>query len=149
AIHQHEKESLHKLMHYIPQHYYLFNSRLRDNLCHGIQNTISDYHLLEILEKVQLIALLRQLPQGLDTPLGEMGTKLSGGEKQKIALARALLLKPAILLLDETTNALSIEQEQSLLQTLFETIPTIILSSHRPSAHLTMDYVFKIHDKNI
>lgn len=149
AIHQYEKESLHKLMHYIPQHYYLFNSCLRDNLCHGIQNAVSDYHLLAILEKVQLSTLLQQLPQGLDTPLGEMGTKLSGGEKQKIALARALLLKPSILLLDETTNALSIAQEQSILQTLFETIPTIILSSHRPSAHLNMDYVFKIHEKNI
>ncbi len=149
SIHHYKKNDLHKMVHYIPQHYHLFNSSLKDNLCHGITTTASDNDLLEILKKVQLLAFVKQLPHGLDTPVGEMGTKLSGGEKQKIALARAFLLKPTILLLDETTNALSLEHEQIILDLLFESIPSIILSSHRPSAHQKLDQIFKIHDKQL
>ncbi len=96
-----------------------------------------------------MLPLLEQWPQGLDTPLGEMGTHLSGGEKQKVALARALLLRPSILLLDETTNALSIEHESAILKKLFEVIPTIILSSHRPSCYAQLDHIFKIDQKQL
>ncbi len=149
AIQHYQKDKLHKLIHYIPQHYYLFNNSLRNNLCHGILETIPDNDLLRILEKVQLTSLLEQLPHGLDTLLGEMGTILSGGEKQKIAIGRALLLKPKIVLLDETTNALSLKQEQAILGAILEDIPWVILSSHRFSAHTHIDHVFKIKDKQL
>lgn len=82
-IHTYEKNDLHKIIHYIPQHYYLLNSSLRDNLCHGITGFIADNHLMEILDSVKMLPLLEQWPQGLDTPLGEMGTHLSGAKNKK------------------------------------------------------------------
>lgn len=133
----------HLLIHYIPQHYRLFNLSLRENMTLGI-GFVADPVLKRVLEEVKLDTLLEQLPQGLDSIVGEMGTKLSGGEKQKIALARALLVKPFILLLDETTNALSIEHESQILDCLFDKIPTIILSSHRSSTHKKLDQILTI-----
>lgn len=143
ASEQTQATSEQPLIHYIPQHHRLFNMSLRENLTLGI-GFVADPVLRRVLEEVQLDILLRQLPEGLDSVVGEMGTKLSGGEKQKIALARALLLKPLILLLDETTNSLSIEHESQILDRLFDQIQTVILSSHRPSAHQKLDQILTL-----
>jgi len=100
--------------------------------------------LLKIAEQVGLSDLIRQMPRGLESSIGEMGTLLSGGEKQKIALARAILLKPKVLLLDETLNSLNAESEKMILKALFSSIPTIILISHRASTLQHMDRLFKL-----
>lgn len=138
------------LLHYIPQDLRLFNTSLLNNLTYGIKNTeLNMDNLLNILKKLELIALIKAMPLGLDTIIGEMGTKLSGGEKQKIALARALLLKPDILLLDEATNFLNAKAEQKILAIIYATIPTVIITSHRKSTLFNLDRIFKIKQGNL
>lgn len=129
----------------IPQDFRLFNTTLRENITYGLLD-ISDFTILEIAKKTGLMALINQMPNGLDTLVGEMGIKLSGGEKQKVGLARALLLKPSILLLDETTSSLSVETEAAILSIIFSEIPTVILTSHRTALLQKVDRVIKIQN---
>jgi len=136
---------IHGKIHCILQDFRLFNLSLRENLCYGLEQVSTDA-LMRVLAQTQLEDALKQMPLGLDTLIGEMGIRLSGGEKQKVALARALLLKPDILLLDETTNALSIEAEKSILKIIFSEIPTVILVSHRLSAVASVDELYTLND---
>ena len=136
------------IIHCIPQEFRLFNLSLRDNITYGLSN-ISEGAMLKAAEQVGLARLIQTLPNGLNSLVGEMGTKLSGGEKQKIALARALLLKPDILLLDETTSALNFESEKQVLNALSSIIPTIILASHRTSTLPYMDQILKLKNGKI
>ena len=147
-ISQLPKKILNKRVHFIPQDLHLFNASLRYNLCYG-SHEISEAKLLAVAEQVGLLELLLQMPEGFDSNVGEMGTKLSGGEKQKVALARALLLNPDILLMDETLNALNHENEKQILGVLFSTIPTIILASHRTSTLSYVNWILKIHEGRI
>jgi subfamily B ATP-binding cassette protein MsbA len=84
---------------------------------------------------------IRQLPQGLDTPLGALGGRLSGGQRQRIAIARAFLKNAPILLLDEATSALDQESEQAVLRGLEQLMQgrTVMLISHAPERLLRVD----------
>jgi len=122
-----------KLLHYIPQEIRLFNQSLRENLLYGCdKNSINLTELNDILRLCGLDALIKNMGQGLETKVGDLGVKLSGGEKHRLALLRAFILKPDILLLDETLDALNLEQEQELVHTLFQNFPTIVIVSHHP-----------------
>lgn len=134
-----------KQLYCIPQDFRLFNTSLRLNITYGCEN-VTDFKILKIAKQIGLMELIHQIPNGLDTLVGEMGIKLSGGEKQKVALARALLLKPNILLLDETTSSLSIENEREILDIIFSEIPTVILTSHRTSMLEQVNRVIKIQN---
>lgn len=142
-IQQYSRKSLSKILHYIPQDLRLFNLSLRENMGYGTQNC-PDSLILSAMETVGLSPLLEQLPEGLDSKVGELGSLLSGGEVQRIALARAMILQPEILLLDETLHSLNMEDERNLLENLCVLIPTIVLVSHRPSTLHFVDKSYKI-----
>lgn len=142
-IHALPKQSFYKHVHFIPQDLRLFNMSLRDNIIYGSKQ-ISENILLKVIEQVGLMGFINQTAMGLDTQVGEMGINLSGGEKQKVALARALLIKPEILLLDETTHSLDTDCEKTVLQQLFLQIPTVIIVSHKISTLNYVDRVLKI-----
>ncbi|WP_235901271.1 ABC transporter transmembrane domain-containing protein [Pontixanthobacter aquaemixtae] len=116
----------------VPQEGTLFSANARDNLRYGNWEA-SDDQIWEAARAANAEKFLRDLPQGLDTYLGESGTRLSGGQKQRIAIARALLRDAPILLLDEATSALDAESEQLVQQALdrlMESRTTLVIA-HR------------------
>lgn len=118
---------------YVSQDAPVFDGTLRENICFDAPATEAD--LMEILDRAQLSALVRGLPQGLHTQVGEHGVKLSGGEKQRLAIARALYFRPAIVILDEPTSALDQETEQWVMEALHTHLrgTTVLSIAHRLS----------------
>lgn len=117
---------------FVPQDGVLFSADARDNLRYG-QWDASDEAIWEAARAANAAEFLEALPQGLDTFLGESGTRLSGGQQQRLAIARALLRDAPILLLDEATSALDAESErlvQDALDTLMASRTTLVIA-HR------------------
>lgn len=118
---------------YLGQDPILFNSSIRENMCWIRPNTTDDEMRAALHSAAAEFVDL--LPLGLDTIVGEHGSRLSGGERQRIALARALLGSPRLLVLDEATSALDIETEELVTQALMKLKGrmTIVAISHRPA----------------
>ncbi|WP_276685286.1 thiol reductant ABC exporter subunit CydC, partial [Slackia piriformis] len=115
----------------IQQNPHIFNQSLRENLLIGKGNATDD-ELWDALERVGLRPRAKQLPNGLDTVIDESGKSFSGGERHRIALARILLSKPAIVILDEPFAGLDPATEQALLETMLSTLEgsTVLLITH-------------------
>jgi ATP-binding cassette, subfamily B, bacterial len=117
---------------YLSQDTPIFDATIRDNIVFD-EHTLSDEELYEILEKVHLIEKVSQLPDRLETLVGEKGVKLSGGERQRLAFARIIAQKRNVLILDEPVSALDNIMEQSLMETILQEFKdkTIIIVAHR------------------
>lgn len=133
----------------IPQRAALFNRSLRENL--SLDQDFADSELIAMLELCGFSQKLAELPQGLDTPLGPRGSWLSGGEIQRLALARALLRKPCCLLLDESTSELDAELESLILQGLRLAFPEMIwlVVSHRPATLQQLDGLWQLENMHL
>ncbi|MEO0025258.1 MAG: ABC transporter ATP-binding protein [candidate division WOR-3 bacterium] len=131
-----------QLFGYAPQEPVLFSDTLRNNILFGRQ--ADEARLWELLQLVQLEGDVREFVQGLDEPLGERGTGLSGGQKVRVALARALLLQPEIIILDDATSGLDADTEQEFFARLFTALPgrTFIIVSHRLKVLSACDYIY-------
>ena len=130
----------------VPQSTILFSGSIRDNLTYGLEDWTEE-ELWEILRQANLHDFVRALPQGLDTLVGERGTKLSGGQRQRLAIARALVRKPRIILLDEATSALDTESER-LVQEAMERLSkgrTTFVIAHRFSTIRNADRILVMH----
>ena len=128
----------HKLVGYVPQEIFIIEGTLADNIALG-NSQIDRMKVTHVLEQVQLKEWADELPQGLDTPLGEYGSRLSGGQKQRIGIARALYKEARVLFFDEATSALDNKTEQEInhaLQMLSSQHRelTLIVIAHRESS---------------
>jgi len=125
----------------IPQQPELFHRSVRDNITLGAD--ISESALCDIAALAESLDFIQQLPQQFDTLVGERGVKLSGGEKQRIAIARALLENAPVVVLDEATSALDSLTEQKIQVALFELLKdkTALVIAHRLSTVLRMDRI--------
>jgi ABC-type bacteriocin/lantibiotic exporter with double-glycine peptidase domain len=118
----------------VPQKTLLLEDTLLDNIIFGQNKKNIDLNLVkEVINKSKLNKLIDKLPQGLNTIIGEKGSSLSGGEQQRIGIARALYKKPEILILDEATSALDETTERQILQEIFDLqeFMTIVMVSHK------------------
>ncbi|WP_042203920.1 thiol reductant ABC exporter subunit CydD [Paenibacillus camerounensis] len=135
---------------YITQHPYIFAGTLADNIAIGAGRDISRDEISQAAEDAGLAPLVAQLEQGLDTFVGEGGRGLSGGEKQRLALARAFLKRPALILFDEPTVGLDLQTEQILQSsiTALANNATMITVAHRLYTIRQADHiVFMDHGK--
>jgi ABC-type multidrug transport system fused ATPase/permease subunit len=136
----------------VPQAVFLLDDTLRRNIALGVSdNQIDDGALREAVDFAQLRSFVDSLPNGLDTKVGERGVRISGGERQRIAIARALYRRPEVLIFDEGTSALDNTTEAALMGALghLRDHHTIILVAHRLSTVKESDRVLFVENGSI
>jgi ATP-binding cassette, subfamily B, bacterial len=135
-------ESVHDAVGVVTQDAHLFHDTVRSNLRYASPDATEE-QMVEALESAQIWDLVRSLPEGLDTVVGDRGHRLSGGEKQRIALARLLLKAPGIVVLDEATAHLDSESEAAVQRALDTTLEgrTAIVIAHRLSTVRSADLI--------
>ncbi|MCO6382572.1 ABC transporter ATP-binding protein/permease [Oceanicola sp. 502str15] len=128
------QESLHDAIGVVPQDTVLFNDTILYNIAYG-RPEASMEEIVEVAKSARIHDFIESLPQGYETTVGERGLKLSGGEKQRVGIARTMLKNPAILLLDEATSALDTETEQKIQGALARAAEgrTVLTIAHRLS----------------
>ncbi|MBE5039519.1 ABC transporter ATP-binding protein [Ructibacterium gallinarum] len=130
-----------KLFAYVPQEFLLLSGTVVENITLFDENPDMEY-VKFCIRVAELEEVVKNLPQGMDTFLGEDGSRLSGGQRQRMAIARALYSRAGVLLLDESTSALSADAEKKILDRLKQCGKTVILVTHRKTAMSLCDHVF-------
>lgn len=137
---------------YIAQNIYLTDDPIRDNIAFGVnREDIDDARVWEVLEEAQMKDFVEELPEGLDTSVGERGVRISGGQRQRIGIARALYHNPEILVFDEATSALDTETETAIMEAIdkFHGKKTLIIIAHRLRTIENCDLIFRVENGKI
>ena len=145
-----ESEDWYKHIAYIPQEPYIFPLSIADN-CRFYAPDASDEDIKDIIEMIGLDAVVRKLPQGIHEPIGEGGRTLSGGQAQRIAIARVLLSRKQVILLDEPTVHLDIETEYEIKQIMKRVFADkrVIFATHRLHWVHNMDHLVMLEDGKV
>ncbi|WP_417209869.1 ABCB family ABC transporter ATP-binding protein/permease [Antarctobacter sp.] len=144
------QDSLHAAIGVVPQDTVLFNDTIRYNIAYGRDGATED-DIVAAARAAQIHDFIASLPEGYATQVGERGLKLSGGEKQRVGIARTLLKDPPILLLDEATSALDTETEASIQEALRRAGEgrTVITIAHRLSTIADADRIVVLQDGQV
>lgn len=137
---------------YIPQSIYLIDESIRDNIAFGIDaDKIDEKRIWEVLDEAQLKEFIEELPEGLDTTIGDRGVRLSGGQRQRIGIARALYNDPEILVFDEATSALDNDTEAAVMEAInsFHGRKTMIIIAHRLNTIEKCDIIYRVEDAKL
>ena len=137
------QKSLHEAIGFVQQNVFLFDASIKENLRYGKSSATED-EMWAALKNARLDEFVSSLPDGLDTEVGERGTRLSGGQKQRLSIARVFLKNPKILIFDEATSSLDTESEamiQDALNRLSEG-RTCIVIAHRLSTIIDSDIIY-------
>ena len=137
---------------YVPQEVFIFRGTLAENIALG-EKKINRERIQALLEQVRLDDWVQNLPNGMDTEMGEAGSTLSGGQKQRVGIARALYKQPDLLFLDEATSSLDRSTEQEInkaISRLKQVFPglTVLSIAHRESSLAFCERIVKIENKD-
>ncbi len=137
---------------YVPQSVYFAEGTVKENIAFGFNESEVDEDLVrEVVHLAELDKFVSNLPYGLDSPLGELGKLISGGERQRIGIARALYRRPNLLILDEATSSLDIQTERNIVQTISKLKGkiTTVTVAHRLSTIEHCEMVAVIEDSTV
>ena len=131
---------------YVSQSIFLLDDTLLNNIIFGLNEKADQTVINEVLKISKIDELVNNLSEGINTVVGERGSRISGGQKQRLGIARALYRKPEILVLDEATSALDISTEKSIMDEIHESYKdqTLIIVSHRESELSKCNKIYKI-----
>lgn len=137
---------------YVPQHIFLLDDTVRRNVAFGVPDAeISDDAVREALQRAQLDEFVASLPDGLDTEVGERGVRFSGGQQQRLGIARALYHRPPVLVFDEATSALDAVTERGVAAAI-EAVGrsrTVVVVAHRTSTLASCDRILRVQDGTV
>jgi ATP-binding cassette subfamily B protein len=144
------QESLRSVLGLVPQDVVLFNDTIRFNIAYGRPDA-TQAELEEAARRAHLLDFIEHLPEGWETPVGERGLKISGGEKQRIGIARVILKNPKILILDEATSSLDTRTEREVQTALDDAARgrTTVVVAHRLSTIAGADQIIVLRDGRI
>lgn len=140
-----DPDRLRRSIGYVPQEVLLFSGTVRDNIAWGREDASMD-EIVDAAKRAQIHETIERLPKGYETMLGQRGVNLSGGQKQRLSIARALVRKPAILILDDSTSALDVRTEGALLDALKDLSCTTFLITQKISSTTTADLILLLDD---
>lgn len=138
-----------KIIGFVPQNVYLLDDTIRNNVAFGIEKEkIDDAQVWDAIRQAQLEEMVNEMSDKLDTFIGDRGVKISGGQRQRLAIARVLYRNPEILVLDEATSALDEETEQAIIESIeyLKRKKTLIIIAHRLTTIRTCDAIYEIID---
>lgn len=132
---------------YVPQTITLLDETIAANIAFGLPPASMDYEKLHhAVERAQLFEFIEDLPDGLQTVVGERGVRISGGQRQRIGIARALYRDPEIMVFDEATSALDIHTEEKVYRVIKALKKTVILVTHRPTTIAFADMIYVLEE---
>lgn len=149
-LHEFDILSYRRRVGYVPQDSVLFNTTVRDNFLWACESAAQE-RITQASQQANADEFIKQLPQGYNTLVGDRGVRLSGGQVQRIALARAILRNPELLILDEATSSLDTYSER-LIQQAVENIAkktTVIVIAHRLSTIVNADYIYVLKGNRV
>lgn len=137
---------------YIPQTIFMIDDSIKNNIAFGVpERDIDEKRVWEVLEEAQLADHIRSLPRGIDTGIGEKGVRMSGGQRQRLGIARALYHNPEILVFDEATSALDNDTEAAIMESInhFRGQKTMVIIAHRLGTIKDCDLVYRVDNGTI
>lgn len=140
-----DRKRLRRSIGYVPQEVMLFSDTIRENIAWGREDATLE-QIQTAARQAQIHDTIERQPQGYETRLGQRGVNLSGGQKQRLSIARALVRRPAILILDDSTSALDVRTEAALLKEISRLSCTTLLVTQKISSTMTADLILLLDD---
>lgn len=137
---------------YIPQTIYMLDDTIRENIAFGVpKDQVTEERIWEVLKEAQMDEFVRELPEGVNTMIGERGVRLSGGQRQRLGIARALYHDPPFLVFDEATSALDNETEAAIMEGIqhLKGRKTMVIIAHRLGTIRDCDIIYRVEGGKI
>ena len=134
---------------YVPQMIFMLDDTIRNNVAYGVdEKDIDEEQVWYALREAQMDEFVRGLPDGLDTSIGERGVRISGGQRQRLGIARALYTEPEIMIFDEATSALDNDTESAIMEAIerLHGKKTLVIIAHRLTTIEKCDAVYRVEE---
>ena len=135
---------------YVPQKIYLIDDSIKKNIAFGFnENKVNDRQVVDAAKKSNSLEFIEKLSEGFETSIGENGAKVSGGQAQRIAIARCFYKNADLIIFDEPTSALDEISENEIMSTISKLNSTVVIISHNKELLQFCDKIYELKDKNL